>query len=324
MNRQQQETHLRPAHLASQTRLKDMDRAGIDIQAISPAPGQYYYWAEPGLARQTARLINEHIAEIVTPSIPTASSASAPCRCRRRSSPSRELERAVKELGLRGVEIYTNVAGEELSAERFRPFFAKAQELDVLIFLHPSGFTEGRRLGAALLHQRHRQSARSRRWRCSHLIFGGVLAAYPRLKICVAHGGGFLAAYSGRIDHAHAARSDCRLVIKRKPTSYLKKLYFDTIVFTHHQLEYLAQPLWQRSHLAGHRLSLRHGRCPIAVRFVESAPGLSRADQAAILGGNAARLLKIQHSPAPAQAGRQTKAKRPGAHSTSIASALSG
>src|SRR5437773_2117138 len=72
-----------------------------------------------------------------------------------------------------------------------------------------------------------------------HLIFGGVLHAHPNLKLVVAHGGGYLPAYSGRIDHAAAARPDCCEEIHRMPTEYLRRLYFDTIVFTHHQLEYL-------------------------------------------------------------------------------------
>jgi len=118
------------------TRLKDMDKAGIDIQAISPAPGQYYYWAPPDLARQSSRLINERIAEIVAEH-PDRFVGLGMVPLQAPELAVAELDHAVKKLGLRGVEINTNVAGEDLSAERFRPFFAKAQELDVLIFLHP-------------------------------------------------------------------------------------------------------------------------------------------------------------------------------------------
>src|SRR6202021_2304438 len=101
-----------------------------------------------------------------------------------------------------------------------------------------------------------------------------------------------LPAYSGRVDHAHGARTDCRRVIKKKPTSYLKKLYFDTIVFTHHQLEYLAQQWGSDRIMLGtdypYDMAL-----PNAVRFVEEA-ALDERAQAAILGGNAAKLLKIK------------------------------
>ncbi len=202
-----------------------------------------------------------------------------------------ELERAVKELGLRGVEICTNVAGAELSEERFRPFFAKVQELDVVIFMHPNGFTHGQRLADHYFINIIGNPLDST-VAVHHLIFGGVLEAYPKLKIVVAHGGGFLPAYSGRIDHGHRARPDARRVITKKPTSYLKKLYYDTIVFTHHQLEYLAE-LWGADHLLLGTDYPYDMALPKAVNFVETAD-LSGADRAAILGGTAARAVEDQ------------------------------
>jgi aminocarboxymuconate-semialdehyde decarboxylase len=146
-----------------------------------------------------------------------------------------------------------------------------------------------------------------------HLIFDGVLEDYPGLKIVVAHGGGYLPAYSGRIDHGHGARTDSRRVIKKKPTSYLRKLYFDTIVFTHHQLEYLAAQ-WGANHILLGTDYPYDMALPNAVRFVESAD-LAAADKAAMLGLNAARLLKIKPpKPAPPQkkprAKNKAKAKR--------------
>ena len=81
-----------------------------------------------------------------------------------------------------------------------------------------------------------------------HLIFGGVLDRYPGLKLVVAHGGGFLPAYSGRVDHGAAARPDTCEHLHHEPTHYLKRLYFDTMVFTHHQLEYLVEQ-WGADHI---------------------------------------------------------------------------
>jgi len=310
VNRKQEET-IRSQLTSVETRLRDMDKAGIDIQAISPSP-QYYYWAEPELGREAARLVNNRIAEIVAAhpdrfvglgTVPLQAPALAVA----------ELERMVKELGLRGVEIGTNVAGAELSEERFRPFFAKAQELDILIFMHPAGFTQGQRL-ADHYFINVIGNPLDTTVAVSHLIFGGVLDAYPKLKICLAHGGGYAAAYSGRFDHAHSARSDCRRLIKQRPTSYLKKLYFDTIVFTHHQLEYLTS-LYGSDHIILGTDYPYDMALPNAVRFVESAK-LGTADKAAILGGNAARLLKIESParPAPkARASAKTSARGKGA-----------
>ncbi len=304
VNRKQEED-IRGKLTSVETRLHDMDRDGIDIQAISPSP-QYYYWAEPELGRETARLVNNRIAEIVA-SHPNRFVGMGTVPLQAPALAVAELERLVKELGLRGVEIGTNVAGAELSDERFRPFFAKAQELDILIFMHPAGFTHAQRL-ADHYFINVIGNPLDTTVAVSHLIFGGVLDAYPKLKICLAHGGGYAAAYSGRFDHAHRARSDCRRLIKRPPTSYLKKLYFDTIVFTHHQLDYLTN-LYGSDHIILGTDYPYDMALPDAVNFVAGAK-LSRADKAAILGGNAARLLKIKLPvPAAKVAARVTTAK---------------
>jgi aminocarboxymuconate-semialdehyde decarboxylase len=290
VNRKQQET-IRGKLTSIETRLADMDKLGIDMQAISPAPPQYYYWAPPELGRDTARLVNNRIAEIVARH-PDRFVGMGTVPLQAPDLAVTELERMVKELNLRGVEICTNVAGAELSDQRFRPFFAKAEELGILIFMHPNGFTEGRRLAEHYFINLIGNPLEST-VAVSHLIFGGVLDAYPRLKICVAHGGGFLPAYSGRSDHGHGARPDSRTAIKKKPTSYLKKLYFDTIVFTHHQLEYLAAT-WGSDHLllgSDYPYDMAE---PDPVGFIAGAKRLSTTDKAAIMGLNAAKLLKIR------------------------------
>jgi aminocarboxymuconate-semialdehyde decarboxylase len=297
VNRKQMED-IRPLLNSIERRLADMDKMGIDIQAISTAPPQFYYWAAPELGREAARLINNRIAEIVHDH-PDRFVGLATVPMQAPEFAVTELERAVKDLGFRGVEICTNVVGEDLSGERFRKFFAKAEELDVLVFMHPNGFTQGQRLSEHYFTNVIGNPLDST-VAVSHLIFGGVLDAYPKLKICVAHGGGFLPAYSGRMDHAHAGRSDCRLCIKKKPTSYLKKLYFDTIVFTPHQLEYLVSQYGSDHILLGTDYPYDMGMYdPVA--FVESAKRLRREDREAIVGRNAARLLKIRLPRQPAK-----------------------
>ena len=310
VGRKQEET-IRAQLTSVEQRIKDMDRMGIDIQAVSPSP-TYYYWAEPELGRECARLINNRIAEVVA-ARPDRFVGLGTVPLQAPELAVAELERLVKELGLKGVEIGTNVAGLELSDPRFRPFFAKVQELDVMIFMHPAGFTHGQRL-AEHYFINVIGNPLDTTVAISHMIFGGVLESYPRLKICLAHGGGYAAAYSGRYDHAHRARPDCRQVIKRPPTYYLKKLYFDTIVFTHHQLDYLTA-LYGSDHIILGTDYPYDMALPDAVRFVESAK-LTRAAKDAILGGNAARLLKIKlpkQAAAPAKRGKpkaKARAKR--------------
>jgi len=299
VNRQQGQS-IRAKITSVEKRLAAMDKLGIDMQAISPAPGQYYYWTEPEMGLEAARLCNDNIASIVAAhpdrfvgmgTVPLQSPEFAVA----------ELERMVNGLDLRGVEICTDVAGEELSSPRFRPFFAKAEELGVVVFMHPSGYTDGGRLADHYFINVIGNPLAST-VAVSHLIFGGVLEAYPRLKMVVAHGGGFLPAYSGRMDHAHRARSDLRREIKKRPTGYLKKLYFDTIVFTDHQLEYLVQH-WGADHvLLGSDYPFDMAT-PDPVGHVMSARRISRADKVKILGGNATRLLGIKTP--------KTKAGRP-------------
>ncbi len=290
VGKQQTET-VRPQLTSVERRLADMDAMGVDIQAISPAPPQYYYWTPPEVGRDAARLINDNIAATVA-AHPDRLVGMGTVPLQAPEFAVAELERGVKQLGFRGVEICTNVAGTELSDARFRPFFAKAEELGVLVFLHPNGFTEGRRLSDHYFINVIGNPLDST-VAVSHLIFGGVLDAHPRLKICVAHGGGFLPAYAGRMEHAHGARSDCRVCIKRKPSHYLKKMYFDTIVFDPAQLAYLVEIYGSDHILMGTDYPFDMGMYD-PVGFVGGTKKLTAADRAAILGGNAARLLKLK------------------------------
>ena len=271
-------------------RLADMDRMGIDVQALSPVPLQYYYALEPDLGRTAVRLINDEIATVVE-AHPDRFVGLAGLPMQDPEMAVSELDRVVKELGFRGIELSTNVNGDELSNSRFNNVFAKAEELDILILLHPNGFSDGRRLQDHYFINVIGNPLDST-VAVSHLIFDGVLDRYPGLKICVVHGGGYLPAYSGRIDHAHAAREDSRRCIKEPPTSYLRKLYFDTVVFTEHQLEYLVG-LYGSDHIVlGTDYPFDMGMYD-PVGFVDGTAALTKSDKEAIVGGNAARLLKI-------------------------------
>jgi aminocarboxymuconate-semialdehyde decarboxylase len=271
-------------------RLADMDVMGIDIQVLAPAPAQTYYWTEPDLGSATARAVNDNIAAIVARH-PDRFVGMGTIPLQAPDLAVAELDRIVKTLGFRGIEINTNVAGEDLSAERLRRVFARIEELGVVVFIHPIGFTDGDRLVDHYFNNVVGNPLEST-LAVSQLIFGGVLDAYPRLKVVVAHGGGYLPAYSGRMDHAAAARPDCCAHIKHPPTTYLRRLYFDTIVFTREQLEYLVANYGADHVMLGTDYPYDMGEND-PIGFIESAR-LTSADRRAIMGENAARLLAIE------------------------------
>jgi aminocarboxymuconate-semialdehyde decarboxylase len=276
-----------------ETRLKDMDRMGIDIQAVSPSPNQCYYWTEPSLGVELARQVNDRLAEIVAQwpdrfvglgTVPLQNAELAVA----------ELDRCVKQLGLRGVEINPNVNGMDLTDPRLGldKFFARVQDLDVIVFMHPLGYTQGERLMDHYFNNVIGNPLETT-VAASHLIFDGMMDRHPKLKVVLPHAGGYLAHYWARMDHAHRARADCRTVIKKAPSSYLKKFYFDTITFDTAMLRHLIDK-WGTDHvLLGTDYPYDMGDVD-PVGHIDRVPRLASEDKALIMGGNAARLLKIK------------------------------
>jgi aminocarboxymuconate-semialdehyde decarboxylase len=270
-------------------RLDDLDAMGLDMQIIKPPPPQCYYAVPLEIAVESARMVNDGIAEFVgkkpdrfkgfgTVPMPDGNEAA------------KELERCVTELGFKGVQVLTNVNGKELSDPAFAPFWKKAEELGVLVVIHPNGYTEASRLSRFYFNNvigNPLETAIA----LHYLIFDGVLERHPNLKILAVHGGGFLASYSGRIDHAWGARSDSKGDLPHPPTTYLKRVYFDTVVFTPHQLQELVR-LYGAEHI------LMGTDYPFDMADYDPVghvcgAGLDAAAVAAICGGNTRRLLGL-------------------------------
>ena len=270
-------------------RLKDMDRMGIDVQAISTSPSQYFYRLEPDLGRQTSRLVNENLAEIVAGN-PDRFVGLGTLPMQEPALAVAELEYCMKKLGFRGIEIGTNVRKGELSDPRFEPLWKKAEALGAVIFLHPSGFTDISRLKEHFLTNVIGNPLDTT-FALSHIVFGGVLERYPKLKFVAAHGGGYLGHYSARMDHAYRVRPECHDHIKRPPSYYMKKIYFDTIVFSEAQLEHLVNT-WGADHVViGTDYPYDMGYYK-PLEFVNGAK-LTRAQKEQIIGLNAAKLLGL-------------------------------
>jgi aminocarboxymuconate-semialdehyde decarboxylase len=277
-----------------EVRLKDMDRMGIDVQAVSPAPNQTYYWTEAAEGAQLARQVNERIAAICA-QWPERFVGLGTVPLQNVELAVAELTYCVRTLGLRGVEINPSVNGMDLTDARLflEKFFAKAQELDALLFMHPIGFTQGERLMDHYLNNVIGNPLETT-VAASHLIFDGVMERHPRLKVVLPHAGGYLAHYWARMDHAWKARPDCRTVTKKNPSKNLEKFYFDTLTFDAGMLRNLVQRFGADHVLLGTDYPYDMGmEDPLG--FIGSAR-LGSMDEEKVTGRNAARLLKIDYN----------------------------
>lgn len=274
-------------------RLVDMDRMGVDVQAVCPAPYHFFYFTEPDYGAELARDVNEGIAKLAA-DMPDRFVGLGTVPLQDSQLAIRELEYCVKQLGMRGVEICTNVNGKNLTDPSLKldKFFARCEELGVVIFMHPLGYTQADRMTNHYFNNVIGNPLEST-VAVSHLIFDGVMARYPKLKVIVAHGGGFIAHYWARMDHAWRARPDCRTVIKRAPSTYLEKFYFDTITFDPEMLKRLVDRFGADHVVLGTDYPYDMGEDD-PLGLVAQVKRLPRASRDLIVGGNAARLLKLK------------------------------
>lgn len=274
-------------------RLKDMNKMGVDVQVLSPAPIQYYYFTEPDLGAKISRDINESIAKVVAEN-PDRFVGMGTVPLQNVDLAIQELEYAVKDLGLRGVEICTNVNGLNLTdpALGLEKFFAKATDLGAVVFLHPMGFSQGERLVEHYFNNVIGNPFDTS-LALAHLIFDGVLARHPKLKILAAHGGGFLASYWARMDHAWKARADARTIIKKKPSFYLEKIFFDTITHDSQILGNLINRYGAKRFMLGTDYPFDMGE-DTPRQLIAGVSGLSQDDKELIEGFNAMKLFKIK------------------------------
>jgi aminocarboxymuconate-semialdehyde decarboxylase len=277
------------ARASLEQRLVDMDAMGLDMQVVLPPPPQCYYAVPPDIAIRAAQLVNDGIAEFVARK-PDRLKGFGTVPMPAPSEAAKELERCVIALGFKGVQVLTNVNGAELSSPAFAPFWKKAEELGALVVIHPNGFTHAARLSRYYFNNVIGNPLETT-IALHYLIFDGVLERYPNLKILAVHGGGYLASYAGRIDHAWGARSDCHGDLPHPPTTYLRRVYFDTVVFTPHQLRELV-------HLYGAEHILMGTDYPFDMADYDPIGHVCWADLdaesvAAICGGNVSRLLSL-------------------------------
>jgi aminocarboxymuconate-semialdehyde decarboxylase len=286
---QKQEEDIRTRITAYDERLKDLDAMGLDMQLVMPPPAQCYYTVPLDIAVKASAMVNDGLAEYVAKK-PDLFVALGTVPLQDGNEAAKELERCMTQLGFKGAELLTNVAGHELSEPAYAPFWKKAEELGALVVIHPNGFTEGQRLSRFYFNNVIGNPFETT-LALHYLVFDGVLERHPDLKILAVHGGGYLAAYSGRIDHAWGARSDVRADLPKPPTSYLKKVYVDTVVFTPHQLKALVELFGADHVIMGTDYPFDMAEYDPIGHVVEC--GFDAKTTAAIVGGNAKKLLGL-------------------------------
>ena len=275
-------------------RLKEMDRQGIDVHVLSVHPSQYLYFVEADLSARIVKMQNEKIAEICAAN-PDRFVGLGNVSIQHGALAGEQMDYGVGKLGLRGFTIGANVSGDELVNPKFEPFWKKADELGVVILLHPAGFEDGgRRFAGPGALVNNVGFPLDTTVALSHMIFEGLFDRFAGVRIVAAHGGGFLASYIGRSDNCHSLQAGCQQM-KRKPSDYLKgpQLYFDSLVYNPQNLRHLVTTTGASQVVMGTDFAF-----PIAsttpVDTVLQTPGLTPDEQVAILGGNAERLLKLR------------------------------
>lgn len=280
---------LRGRIVSGEQRLHDMDRLGIDVQVLSPSPTQYYSWADLALAERIVRAQNEAIAEAVR-TRPDRFVGLGAVALQHPELAVRQLHEAVQVHGLLGAEITSDPTGRGLDDPALEPFWDEAERLDAVLFLHPLGTSLGERVGRHYLSNIVGQPLETT-IALSQLIFGGVLDRFPGLRICAAHGGGYLPYAIGRLDHGHGVRPEAQ-GCRELPSAYLERFWYDTVVFRPESLQALIAQVGLSQVVAGTDYPFDMGEYALH-ELVRRIPGLTADQQAAILGGNASSLLRL-------------------------------
>jgi predicted TIM-barrel fold metal-dependent hydrolase len=269
-----------------------MDAQKVDMEVLSVNP--YWYGKPVDEARQIVAINNERMAAFCA-----ADSERFAGFCsltlQQPELAVQELETAMRRQGLKGAAIGGNVAGTEFADPKFHPVWAKAEELGAVLFIHPQGTPQ--------LAQRFRGNG----WlsntignpldttiALSHLIFQGTMDRFPGLKVLTAHGGGYLASYADRSDHACMVNpTECNpaVQLKKKPTEYLRQMWFDSLVFSPEAIRHLAAQVGADRIVLGSDYPYPWQLNPVDHIF--ACDSLSEEEKIGVLGANAARLLNI-------------------------------
>ena len=271
-------------------RIADMEKMRLDLTVLSIAPPHFYYNLDGEVAIAFMQRQNDRLAEIVR-AYPGKFIGMATVPLQNVKAAVVEMERAVLNLNLKGVEVGSNIRGRYLGDPMFWPFYEKVASLDVPIFIHPRDVAGSERMkdfyfGNLIGNPLDTTIA------AAHIIFSGVLDRFPGLKIILSHAGGNLPYICGRLQHGFNVRPECKEFIKRSPLDYVKKFYFDTIAHDSESLRFLISRVGADHVLIGTDYPYDMGDMD-PVRTVEELTELPADQVSKIMGENAVSLFKI-------------------------------
>lgn len=280
---------LEPAFTDEGMMLSHMARTGVDCHVVSVPPFMFHYEQPPEIGERMARMFNDE-ALALGRRHPGRFVAMATVPLQDPDRAVAELER-VSALGVKSVEIGASIGERELDDPALESFFAAAERLGMLVFIHPVRPPGRERMLSYHLFNLIGFLAETT-LAAGRMIFSGVFDRFPDLKVCLAHTGGMLLWIAGRFDHAHDTIAACRKHITRKPSEYLSRLYYDTLTYRGSALAYAADMVGADRIVLGTDYPFAIAD-PDPVASVAAAPGLSEAQRAAMRGGTAARLLGL-------------------------------
>jgi len=279
------------ARWAPEERLADMDSLGVDVHVVSPYVGFYNYQLDAKVASATARATNDEISSM-TKTWPQRFAGLGTLPMQDVKGAISELERCMTQLGLKGAEINDHVNGRTLDEAEFRPFWKAADQLGALIFFHQGGET----LVSPRTKRYHLPNTVGnlvdRAVTFATLVSGGVMDECPNLKIVLGHGGGYTCYGIGRMDRGWQVRSEARVNIAKPPSAYLRKFYYDCIVYTESALRFLIDTVGADRVVFGtdwpYDMALDW-----PVSWILSMESLTQEEKDAILWKNLERLLNL-------------------------------
>ncbi|HZP95402.1 MAG TPA: amidohydrolase family protein [Candidatus Limnocylindria bacterium] len=280
--------------ISAPDRLADMDRLGVDAQVVSAEPQMYVYEHDAAAAAAIHRECNDEIGELVA-GRPDRFRGLAILPMQDIGRAIAELDRAMHVLGFSGAMIGDHVNGALYDEPRFRPFWRAAEEMGALVFVHQASPT----LVSTRFDRYHVSNTIGnpveRTLSFAALVFGGVMDAFPRLEVALAHGGGYAAFAAGRMDWGWRWREEARANITRPPSEYLARFHYDCITHSERALRFLLDSVGTDRVVFGTDYpGFAAGRAGAGYQpreWLVALPSLTDAEKEAILGGNLERLL---------------------------------